>query len=70
LKKKITKGLRKKLKIKTEDQIEKHNTINLNWIMKLKTTETFIKWPMIKIKNLKNEDYIGKCFKQHGGRSF
>jgi hypothetical protein len=26
-----------------EDQIEKHNTINLNWMMKLKINKTFTK---------------------------
>jgi hypothetical protein len=27
-----------------EDQIGKHNIINLNWMMKLKTNKTFTKW--------------------------
>jgi len=26
-----------------EDQIENHNTINVNWMIKLKTTKTFTK---------------------------
>jgi len=43
-----------------EDQIEKHNIINLNWMMKLKTNKTFTKMLRKKIKvkkmriNLKN----------------
>jgi hypothetical protein len=41
-----------------EDQIWKHNTINLNWRIKLKVTKTLTKWPRIKIRNPKNEDHI------------
>jgi len=43
-----------------DDQIKKHNTINLNWMMKLKTNKTFTKMLRKKIKvkrmriNLKN----------------
>jgi hypothetical protein len=40
----FTKRPRKKLAIKNnDDQIKKHNTINLNWMIKLKTNKTFIK---------------------------
>jgi hypothetical protein len=44
----------------TKDQIKKHNTINLNWMMKLKTKKTFTKKPMQKIRNPNNEDQIGE----------
>jgi hypothetical protein len=38
--------MKKKIKNQNnEDQIEKHNTKNFNWMMKLKTNKTFIKWP-------------------------
>jgi len=46
LKRKInfTKGPRKKIRNQNnEDQIEKLNIINLNWMMKLKTNKTFTK---------------------------
>jgi len=40
-----------------EDQIEKHNTINLNWMIKLKTNKIFIKVPRkkLKIKRMRTE---------------
>jgi hypothetical protein len=42
---------RKQLEIKkNKDQIEKYNTINLNWRLKLKTNKTFRKGPRKKIK--------------------
>jgi hypothetical protein len=47
----------KKIRYKNnEDQIEKYNMINLNWIMKLKTNKAFTKKPMKKIRNQKNEN--------------
>jgi hypothetical protein len=52
-----------KKKIKNQnnkDQIEKHNTINLNWMMKLKTNKIFIKGLRKKNKSQKNEDQIEK----------
>jgi hypothetical protein len=54
-KKTFTKKSRKKIK---KNQIKKHNTINLNWMIKLKTTKFFTKWPRIKIRNPNNKDYI------------
>jgi len=40
---------KKKIRYKNnEDQIEKYNMINLNWIMKLKTNKAFTKKPMKK----------------------
>jgi hypothetical protein len=33
-----------------EDQNGKHNIINLNWMMKLKTNKTFTKWSRKKIE--------------------
>jgi DNA-binding transcriptional regulator PaaX len=39
-----------------KDQIGKHNTINLNWRMKLKTNKTYTKETRKKNKNQKNED--------------
>jgi hypothetical protein len=45
--KKIKKTIRNK---KNKDQIEKYNTINLNWRLKLKTNKTFRKGPRKKIK--------------------
>ena len=41
-----------------KDQIEKRNTINMNWRMKLITTATFTKESRKKIKNSKNKDHI------------
>jgi hypothetical protein len=41
-----------------EDQIENHNTINVNWMIKLKTTKTFTKGYKKKKWNSKNEDHI------------
>jgi hypothetical protein len=41
-----------------EDQIEKHNTINLNWMMKLKTNKKLTKGLWWKIKNSKSKDQI------------
>jgi predicted lysophospholipase L1 biosynthesis ABC-type transport system permease subunit len=41
-----------------EDQIEKHNTINLNWMMKLKTNKKLTKGQWWKIKNSKSKDQI------------
>jgi hypothetical protein len=41
-----------------EDQIENHNTINVNWMIKLKTTKTFTKGSKKKKWNSKNEDHI------------
>jgi len=40
-----------------ENQIEKHNTINLNWMIKLKTNKFFIKVPRkkLKIKRMRTE---------------
>jgi hypothetical protein len=41
----FTRGPRKKIKIQNnKNQIGKHNTIKLNWMMKLKTTKIFTKW--------------------------
>jgi hypothetical protein len=38
------KGIKKKIRNQNnEDQVEKHNTINLNWEIKLKTNKTFTK---------------------------
>jgi hypothetical protein len=48
----------KKSRKKKENQIEKHNTINLNWMIKLKTTKIFTKQPRIKIRNPNNKDHI------------
>jgi hypothetical protein len=57
----FTKESRKKIRNQNNnDQIKKHNTINLNWMIKLKTNRTFIKKPRKKIKNQKNEDQIGE----------
>jgi len=33
-----------------EDQIKKYNSLNLNWMMKLKTNKTFTKWPRKKLE--------------------
>jgi hypothetical protein len=53
------KGSRKKNRNQNnKDQIEKHNTINLNWMMKLKTNKTFTKVPRKRIRNQKNENQI------------
>jgi hypothetical protein len=41
-----------------KDQIEKRNTINMNWRMKLITTVTFTKESRKKNKNSKNKDHI------------
>jgi hypothetical protein len=41
-----------------KDQIEKRNTINMNWRMKLITTATFTKESRKKNKNSKNKDHI------------
>jgi hypothetical protein len=41
-----------------KDQIEKRNTINMNWRMKLITTATFTNESRKKIKNSKNKDHI------------
>jgi hypothetical protein len=38
-----------------ENQIEKHNIINLNWRIKLKTNKNFTKRPRKKNKNKKNK---------------
>jgi len=55
----FTKGLRKKIKNQNKkNQIEKHNTINLNWRMKLKITKFFTKKPEKEIRNPNNKDYI------------
>jgi hypothetical protein len=43
-----------------DDQIRNYNIINLNWIMKLKTTKTFTKESRKKIRNSKTEDDIEK----------
>jgi hypothetical protein len=43
-----------------EDQIGKYNSLNLNWMLKLKTNKTFTKWPRKKIRNPKKEDWIGE----------
>jgi hypothetical protein len=46
LKRIITFSKKAKKKIRNQnnvDQIEKYNTINLDWIMKLKTNKTFTK---------------------------
>ena len=43
-----------------EDQIRKHNTVNLNWRITLKTNKLLQKSQWKKIKNLKNEDQIEK----------
>jgi len=48
----------KKKNQNNKDQIEKHNTINMNWRMKLITTATFTKESRKKIKNSKNKDHI------------
>jgi hypothetical protein len=57
----FTKESRKKIRNQNNnDQIKKHNTINLNWMIKLKTNRTFIKKPRKKIKNQKNADQIGE----------
>jgi DNA-binding transcriptional regulator PaaX len=48
-----------KKKIKNQnnkDRIEKHNTINLNWRMKLKTNKTYTKEIRKKNRNQKNEN--------------
>ena len=55
--KKATKKTRNK---KNKNQIEKHNTINLDWMMKLKTNKTFTKKSKKKIRNKKNKDQIRK----------
>ena len=39
-----------------EDQIEKKNTINLDWGMKIKINEDYTWKKIKKIKNKKNED--------------
>jgi hypothetical protein len=41
-----------------EDQIRKYNTINLDWMIKLTTNETFTKVPSKKIKNQENKDQL------------
>jgi hypothetical protein len=46
--KKVKKTIRNK---KNKDQIEKYNTINLNWRLKLKTNKTFRKGPRKKLKS-------------------
>jgi len=54
----FNKGSRKKIKNQNnEDQIRKHNTINLNWNMKLKTNKTFTKRPKKKkeIQRMRNK---------------
>jgi len=43
-KNKFYKRTKKKIRNQNnEDQIEKHNIINLDWVMKLKTNKTFTK---------------------------
>jgi len=47
----LTKGQKNQ---NNEDQIRKKNDIiNWNWMMKLKTSQNFIKWSRTKIKNKK-----------------
>jgi hypothetical protein len=41
---------------KNKNQNGKHNTINLNWMMKLKTHKKFTKGSTKKIRNQKNKD--------------
>jgi len=57
----FSKGPRKKNRHQNnEDQIGKHTTINLDWMMKLKTNNTLTKGPRKKNKNQKNKDEIEK----------
>jgi hypothetical protein len=54
---------RDKKKIKNQnndDQIEKYNTINLDWMIKLKINKSFTEGPKSKIKKQKNKDQIEK----------
>jgi hypothetical protein len=44
-----------------EGYVGKHNTINLNLKVKLKTIETFAKKPRKKNRNPKNKDEIEEC---------
>jgi hypothetical protein len=54
----FTKGQEKKIKNQNnEDWIEKHNTINLNWKIKLKINKISTKWSRPKIRNQKNNDW-------------
>jgi hypothetical protein len=39
-----------------EDHIEKYNTINLDWMIKLKINKSFTEGPKSKIKKQKNKD--------------
>jgi hypothetical protein len=54
----FTKRSRQIINQTNKDQIEKYNTINLNWRMKLKNNKTFTKRTRQKIRNSKNEDQI------------
>jgi hypothetical protein len=57
----FTKGpIKKIINQNNKNQIGKHNTINLDWRMKLKTTSTLTKGLRKKIRNQKNMDQIGK----------
>jgi len=52
---------RKKIKNQNNnDQIEKHNTTNLNWMMKLKSIKIFIKELGIKTRNPRSWDHVGE----------
>jgi hypothetical protein len=53
----FTRWSRKKIKNQNnEDQIEKHNIINLDWMIKLKINKTFAKWTRKKTRNQKQKD--------------
>ena len=53
------KATRKKIRNQNnDDQIEKYNTVNLNWLMRLKANKTLIKRTK-KNQNQKNENQIG-----------
>jgi hypothetical protein len=57
----FTKGTRKRNSNQNnENQIEKYNTINSDWKMKLKINETFTKQQRKKIENQKNKNQIEK----------
>ena len=57
----LTKGTRKKIRNQNnDDQIEKYNTINLDWMIKLKINKSFTEGPKSKIKKQKNKDQIKK----------
>jgi hypothetical protein len=51
---------KKKNNQKNENQIGKNHILNWDWMMKLKTNQSFTKRSRTKIKNKKNKDWKGK----------